>query len=407
VTVGSDTNIEILSITAPSVEDEYYELVERKGVGHPATVCDAIAERASRYYSQFCLQAFGKIAHHSIDEVAIFNGEAVVDFGKGELITPYVVVVLGRAAFRMGMQEIPLGDLVARAVRDVMTEVSTGFDADRHLKVECRIVDHLGAERMGLRYRPETSRDLVAIGQTGLMVNDCLVYGRAPFSRLERLVLEAERLVNGPTFKAGNPDTCWDVRVVGSRHGEKFRLNVDMPFLARGVHSWGQYRRRKDECREQILSHLEELLGIVPELVLNPRDRSGRPYLSVLGLAAAGEGATVGRGNRINGLISPTRAGGTVAPAGKSPLDDASKLYGILADQLANRIHRLLGSEAEIRIYSSPDTPLGRPDEVVVRLRGWKGDPETDYRVRAEVEKMLSSVSELTREMIYSGMTLW
>lgn len=33
-----------------------FELVERKGVGHPDTICDAIAERASSDYSKYCMK---------------------------------------------------------------------------------------------------------------------------------------------------------------------------------------------------------------------------------------------------------------------------------------------------------------------------------------------------------------
>ncbi|MBU3198536.1 hypothetical protein KPL48_04435 [Clostridium estertheticum] len=35
----------------PNLEKLHFELVGRKGVGHPDTICDAIAERASMYYS--------------------------------------------------------------------------------------------------------------------------------------------------------------------------------------------------------------------------------------------------------------------------------------------------------------------------------------------------------------------
>ena len=35
-----------------------FELVERKGVGHPDTICDAIAERASSSYSKYCIETF-------------------------------------------------------------------------------------------------------------------------------------------------------------------------------------------------------------------------------------------------------------------------------------------------------------------------------------------------------------
>ncbi|MEK8173286.1 methionine adenosyltransferase [Streptomyces sp. M19] len=66
-----------------TVEDLPYELVERKGVGHPDTMCDAMAERMSRYYSQYCLKEFGGVAHHWFDKVTLYGGGADTDYGRG------------------------------------------------------------------------------------------------------------------------------------------------------------------------------------------------------------------------------------------------------------------------------------------------------------------------------------
>ena len=42
--------------------NEDYEFVERKGIGHPDTMCDAIAEKASTYYLQYFYLKYKKYA---------------------------------------------------------------------------------------------------------------------------------------------------------------------------------------------------------------------------------------------------------------------------------------------------------------------------------------------------------
>ncbi|MFJ2116008.1 methionine adenosyltransferase, partial [Streptomyces sp. NPDC087850] len=191
-----------------SVEDLPYELVERKGVGHPDTMCDAIAERMSRFYSQYCLSRFGGVAHHWFDKVTLYGGGADIDYGRGELTAPYRVKVFGKCAFRVGSVEIPVRDLMFRAASEVLSEVTTGFDPARHLVVELGVVDHQGSGRGVSRYQPASPADLVRPYAAGLVSNDTnLLHGYAPLSRLETAVLGLENLINGPDFKRRHPDT--------------------------------------------------------------------------------------------------------------------------------------------------------------------------------------------------------
>ncbi|MER5431770.1 methionine adenosyltransferase [Streptomyces sp. NPDC002588] len=391
------------------IEEIPFELVERKGVGHPDTMCDAIAERASRYYSQYCLEHFGRIAHHWFDKVMLFGGESDLDYGHGELVNPYTVLFAGKGAHRCGDTPIPLADILRRAAADVLSEVTTGFDADRHLVIDCRIVDHQGAGRGRSRYRPESHDDLVAIGDPSLVSNDCnLLHAFAPFSRLEQAVLRIERLINGPDFKARHRDTGWDVKVFGSRNGEDFSFIVNMPFLASDISSFDHYLSRKAECREEVVGLLRDTLGGDPAVLFNPTDRNGRPYLTALGsVADTGDVGAVGRGNRVTGLITPMRAMSIEAPAGKNPLDHTGKLYGVLAQQLARRLNEMTGKPVETHLFTSKEAPLDRPDQVVVRVHGLQDGGDEEQKIRAVVAEALANTAELTREIIVTGVTMW
>jgi S-adenosylmethionine synthetase len=387
-----------------SVEDLPYELAERKGVGHPDTMCDAIAERMSRYYSLHCIKEFGGVAHHWFDKVTLYGGGADIGYGRGELTAPYRVKVFGKAAFRVGATEIPVRDLVHRAAADVLAEVTTGFDESRHLVVEIGVVDHRGSGRGASRYQPASPRDLVPLHSGGLVSNDTnLLHGYAPLSRLETAVLGLENLVNGPAFKARHPDSGWDVKVFGSRRGDTFSLVVNMPFLASGITSMDHYLERK----RQIQGELEEYvtgLGIGPHsMLMNATDRNGRPYLTALGsVADTGDVGVVGRGNRVNGLITPMRPMSIEAPAGKNPLDHTGKIYNVLAMRLARQVHEECGGPAQVHIFTSKEAPLERPDEIVITTP----DPDEDA-LGALTETAVAGTGDLSAELIETGITLW
>ncbi|WP_130799965.1 methionine adenosyltransferase [Streptomyces otsuchiensis] len=387
-----------------SVEDLPYELVERKGVGHPDTMCDAIAERMSRYYSQHCLREFGGVAHHWFDKVTLYGGGADIDYGRGELTSPYRVKVFGKGAFRVGTTEIPVHDLMFRAAADVLTEVTTGFDPARHLVVELGVVDHQGSGRGASRYQPASPADLVPLRSAGLVSNDTnLLHGYAPLSRLETAVQGLEHRVNGPDFKHRHPDTGWDVKVFGSRRGDAFSLVVNMPFLAAHIESMDHYRVRKAVVQQELEEYTRSLGLDDCAMLMNATDRNGRPYLTALGsVADTGDVGVVGRGNRVNGLITPMRPMSIEAPAGKNPLDHTGKIYNIMAQRLARQVHEQCGGGAQVHIFTSKEAPLERPDEVVVFT------PEADEeQVRSIVEAGVAGSGDLTAELIEKGITLW
>ncbi|MFJ9648360.1 methionine adenosyltransferase [Streptomyces sp. NPDC101206] len=387
-----------------SIEDLPYELVERKGVGHPDTMCDAIAERMSRYYSLHCLKEFGGVAHHWFDKVTLYGGGADTDYLRGELTSPYRVMVFGKAAFRVGTVDIPVQELFFRAAADVLAEVTTGFDAARHLVVELGVVDHQGSGRGRSRYQPGSSQDLVPLRSGGLVSNDTnLLHGYAPLSRLETVVLGLEQLVNGASFKERHPDSGWDVKVFGSRRRDAFSLVVNMPFLAARIESMDHYLARKAVVQGELEQYIASLGIRDVRLLMNATDRNGRPYLTALGsVADTGDVGVVGRGNRVNGLITPMRPMSIEAPAGKNPLDHTGKIYNVMAMRLARQVHEEFGGPAQVHVFTSKEAPLEHPDEVVVTTPG-----ADEPALRALVEATVASSADVTVELIEKGITLW
>ncbi len=62
-------------------------------------------------------------------------------------------------------------------------------------------------------------------------------------------------------------------------------------------------------------------------------------YLTVTGTSAeSGDDGQVGRGNRVNGLITPCRPMSLEAAAGKNPFSHVGKIYNVLAKEIAEAL---------------------------------------------------------------------
>lgn len=142
--------------------------------------------------------------------------------------------------------------------------------------------------------------------------------------------------------------------------------------------------------------------------MLNATDRNGRPYLTALGsVADTGDVGVVGRGNRLNGLITPMRSMSIEAPAGKNPLDHTGKLYGVLAQRLADQIFETIQKPTEVHIFTSKEAPLHNPDEISVRIQQWDGNEVDRKRIEDLVMNAVHSMGDVTTDLIFKGVTMW
>ena len=73
------------------------ELVERKGVGHPDSMCDAIMEAISVALSQAYIAATGHVLHHNIDKGLLVAGQTAPALGGGRVDAPMRLIFGDRA----------------------------------------------------------------------------------------------------------------------------------------------------------------------------------------------------------------------------------------------------------------------------------------------------------------------
>ena len=68
--------IRVERLEALPVSEQPVEVVERKGIGHPDTICDALAETLSRNLCNEYLRRFGDILHHNVDKALLAAGRS-------------------------------------------------------------------------------------------------------------------------------------------------------------------------------------------------------------------------------------------------------------------------------------------------------------------------------------------
>ena len=187
------------------------EIVERKGLGHPDTICDAVAEHFCVRLCREYRRRFGTILHHNVDKVLLCGGAARAAFGGGEILEPIEIILAGRATQHYRGESIPVHEIAVEACREWFRAQIPALDADRHLRITSRV-------RQG-------SSDLVALfgrGGAAPLANDTSCgAGFAPFTDLERSVLAVERALNAPETKRAHPEIGSDVKVMGVRRGAR------------------------------------------------------------------------------------------------------------------------------------------------------------------------------------------
>ena len=99
-----------------SMTDEV-EVVERKGIGHPDTICDALAETFSRNLCLEYQRRFGEVLHHNVDKALLCGGRAVAAFGGGCVTGPISIYLAGRATAKVGGKVVPIDQIAVEGSR--------------------------------------------------------------------------------------------------------------------------------------------------------------------------------------------------------------------------------------------------------------------------------------------------
>lgn len=358
------------------------EFVERKGLGHPDSICDGIADAISRRLSSYYRDEFGAILHHNTDKVQLVAGHTEPAFGGGELVDPIYVLIGGRATKSYDGTRIPVDDLAVQAARD--------YVADRF--------EHLPRDGIEFDARiGETSPDLQTLFDSAGVprANDTSVgVGYAPLSETDRIVRDL-----GAELRSRIPAVGDDVKVMGWRGPDHLQLTVAAAIVSRLVDDLTAYLEVIERVEVVATAFASERTDRAVSVDVNAADDpdAGSVYLTETGLSAEmGDDGNVGRGNRTNGVITPHRPMSLEAAAGKNPVSHVGKLYNLVARNAAERIHRGMGAAfAEVKLLSQIGQPITDPLAI---------DVDTTSADDAEIERIvleeLDEIESLTPTVV-------
>ncbi|QUN28636.1 methionine adenosyltransferase [Cupriavidus sp. KK10] len=382
--------------SVPSRPKEQTEMCEHKGIGHPDSLCDGAVEAAARALCCAYLEAYGAVQHFNLDKALLTGGMSAPKFGGGKVLRPIRLIVSGPVT------ELPSAkaeQVVEQAIREYLATCLGGIGND------IRIEPILRPSAPNLR-RVTDSPSIPLSNDTSFGV------GYAPHTSLEKAVLSAAHLLRSSAFRETFEAAGLDYKVMGSRLDEHQRLTIALAFVDRCVHGVDEYFTLKEE----IGSHLAERIGIECEIAINTLDNRDATdesgiYLTVTGLSAEhGDDGQVGRGNRVNGLITPYRPMSLEAAAGKNPASHVGKLYNVLAHRLATHIQVNVdgADEVIVRLLSGIGRPIDQPQLVAIDVVAERGlSSAQEQQIRELATRQLAELPALVNELVHGTVAVF
>ncbi|APW99098.1 S-adenosylmethionine synthetase [Halobiforma lacisalsi AJ5] len=393
----SERNIRVEPIDRQAVEDQEVEIVERKGIGHPDSICDGVAESVASALAQEYLDRVGKVLHFNTDETQLVAGEAAPAFGGGEVVDPIYLLIVGRATKRYEGQTIPTERIALTAAREYLEETIPQLEYGEDIIVDVKLGEGSGD------LQEVFGEDEVSVP----MANDTSFgVGHAPLTETEQIVSEAERRLNGE-FAEENPYLGPDVKLMGKREGDKIDVTVAAAMIDEYIADLDEYDRAVESVREFVAEVAAEHTNREVDVHVNTADDydEGSIYLTVTGTSAEqGDDGSVGRGNRANGLITPNRSMSMEATSGKNPVNHIGKIYNLLSTEIAESVVTEVDGirDLRVRLLSQIGRPIDQPhvaDVHVVTEDGVTID-DVDAEIEAIVDRELGDVTEITRRVI-------
>lgn len=402
----------VVELGVPSGGD--VAIVERKGWGHPDTLADHLAERLSRAYSRYTKNKFGAVLHHNFDKLALLGGACDVRYGSGAMLDPVRVLVNGRAARSCGGEEIPVDSLVTDVVHEFFGERLP--ELQDHIKIELNITSNPspgavrtddGEPERSRWFAPRSAKDLRE--RQALLANDTsLGTGWAPEGIVERFARELVDVFAAPSeFNRERPWCGSDVKLMAHAVGNELDAVLCVPQKCTYVSNRQMYldNRRDvlDECHRRAATALP---GWSTRFRLNVRDIPERDelYLTYTGSSLeSGDEGVVGRGNRVNGLITPLRPMNLEGANGKNPVYHVGKLYNVAARRLAQRLYEETGGYTEVHLVSATGQLLAQPWRVTVRTTA---DDTSLDQILPVVREVLDGLPSITAEILADGLLL-
>ncbi|MFW9823964.1 MAG: methionine adenosyltransferase [Candidatus Thorarchaeota archaeon] len=354
----------------PIEKSEFPELVERKGIGHPDTVCDAVADACSRALCTYYLENYDRVYHHNVDKAALVGGTAKPEYGGGLIIQPQYFLIVGRAINQIltecvdgpnKLEYIPVATICIETQRKVLSDIFRNLDLNKDIQFDYAVRPG-SIDLTGVFDESHHTEEVPLANDTSFGV------GYAPYSDVEKIALEAERMINSDKFKKKCPGSGEDIKVMVERVGNEVGITVAAAMISKYINNASDYVSYTNQIRDAVLDLASDIIperDVTCQVNVADNIEKGIIYLTITGTSAeAGDDGEVGRGNRSNGLITPCRTMSLEAVCGKNPINHVGKLYNVLSSEIAHEIvHRGQGDivEAHVKLLSQIGREITNP----------------------------------------------
>lgn len=400
----SNTILEVLKQTP--VDQQRVELVERKGTGHPDSMCDAMMEQVSVALCREYLETFGRVLHHNVDKGLLVAGRTHPRLGGGHVRQPMRLVFGDRATTEYAGRRIDVGAIAETSAKAWLRQHLRYVDPERHIVFQNELQP--GSPELTDIFERET----IGANDTSAAV------GYAPPTETEEIVYAAERFLNSEGFQREFPEAGEDIKVMGYRQDRALTLTVALAFVDRFVPNARTYYDRKRDIQGALAAHLGRRQRTLDRLTIaintldDPERGEDGMYLTVLGTSAeGGDCGQVGRGNKVNGVIALNRPMSTEAAAGKNPVSHVGKIYTFLTHHIATQIHATVPGIREVYVWlcSQIGQPVSQPliasAQVVLEPGGTLTDVED--AIRTVIDRELSDVDAFIGRLVQGEFSVW
>jgi len=391
-------NIEVEFVNTKPVEEQAIEMVERKGLGHPDSLCDGIAEAVSIALCKEYKRKCGRILHHNTDKVQLVAGRSNPKYGGGEVISPIYILLGGRATREFEGEEIAVDTVAVKAAKDYLRNIRN-LDLDSHVVVDSKV--GTGSYDLLTVFR-EKNKEIPLANDTSFGV------AHAPLSEIESIALNAENRVMAE-YRNREPAVGEDMKVMALREKDKITLTIGDAFVSKYVDDYEHYEDAKQQLKEFVSGVAEEYTSREVLTLINMADTPDSVYITVTGTSAEmGDDGGAGRGNRCNGLITPNRPISMEGTPGKNPVNHTGKIYNLLANKIANEVVDSVDGiqEVYIKLLSEIGRRIDDPKVASAQIVS-KSDVNpgvTEKKVGRIMDDWLSNVTEITEMAIRGGL---
>ncbi len=338
------------------------ETVEKKGMGHPDSIADAVAEEVAGVINGYFLEKYGAIPRYNADLVSIFGGDVEFDFGEGRVKKKADIDLGGNVPYLDEREIAEIRSIAEQRIYEYLTGILR-FNAEDLFQINWKI-NHYSARNTAFFRGNERH------GHSSALAEDTVVaHGFYPYSDLEQLTLDVSQCIND---LSGEYPIGSDTKIMSIKNGirNEIVLIISIGFKALELRNYDEYEAVKGAVQDRIQGFAQRRIPSNSNLLvaINTADDDMRQkgHYLLSGSAAEHDKGISGKGNQLSGVMTPFRYHSFESVFGKNPVFHAGKIYNVLSFLLTKEIAEQVRSRVDTIIVSQVGAPLSCPRAINV-----------------------------------------